>query len=395
MKKEKVLIVHNYYKISGGEDSVVENEKEMLELNGHSVIIYSRNNNELKKMNFLKKISVTLNSIFSFRTKKDIKKIVKEKNIDIVHVHNTLPLISPSVYWGAKSGGAKVVQTIHNFRLICPSATLTNKNRICEKCIEKNLISAIKGKCYRNSYIQTIVSVCILKFNRIIGTYNKVDRYIALTDFNKKKLECYLDSEKIAIKPNFVSNQFNELGNKENKEKQYFIYVGRIDKLKGIEVLLRAWKDIKNEKLILIGDGPELNNSINFIKENNIDNVEFLGRKDKNEIKKYLKSAKMIVVPSLWYEGFPMTIIEAFSQGVPVIASNIGNLKNIINDNVNGLLFNLNDYKDLAIKINKLHKSPDLLKKYSINAYNDFINKYNSKVNYKELKNIYEEIMES
>ena len=175
MRKQKVLIVHNYYQVPGGEDTVVANEKALLEQNGHKVILYSRNNSELKNMNILQKLMLPVNIIFNFKTYSDIKRIIKNKRIDIVHVHNTLSLISPSVYYAAIACKVPVVQTMHNFRFLCPGATFYRDGHICEDCVKKGLMCSIKHNCYRNSKIQTLACVLNMNFHRMTGIYSKIN----------------------------------------------------------------------------------------------------------------------------------------------------------------------------------------------------------------------------
>lgn len=383
--KQRVLIVHNYYQVPGGEDSVVANEKKMLEDYGHEVFMYTRHNDEIKEMGLLKKLMIPFNTIYNFKTKRDIEKIVRENNIDIVHVHNTLPLISPSVYVGAKKAGAKVVQTIHNFRLLCPAATFVKDNKICEDCINKSLICAIKGRCYRNSLIQTIICVLMLKINRIAGSYDKVDKYIALTDFNKEKLSRLINENKISVKPNFV--EINECTKKNINQRKYYLFLGRIDKLKGINKLVAAWKNVNKEELVIVGTGPEEEELKKYIIDNKIDNVHFLGYKKKEEAMNILSYAKALIVPSQWYEGLPMTIIEAFSLAVPVICSDIGNIREFGKNSLGAL-----DYKDNS-KWNYLINNLSL--KDIVCATNKaselYEEKYSMEINYRKLLDIYKD----
>lgn len=390
MKKDNVLIVHNYYKVPGGEDSVVRNEEKLLRDNGHKVVIYSRDNREIDKKNILKKIMVPFESIFSIKTYREIKEIIKREKIEIVHVHNTLPLISSSVYYAAKNCGVPVVQTLHNFRLLCPGATFTKGNIICEECLEKGLMCAVKSRCYRQSFIQTIVLVLNLIFNRIVGTYNKVDAFISLTEFNKKKFIGLLPEDKIFVKPNFANQ--NYLENSDNEEKGYFLFLGRIDEIKGIDLLLESWKDIKDVKLLIVGKGPYEEKAKEYVKVNNMNNIEFLGYKDKHDVLEIISKAIALIIPSQCYEGFPMTIVESFSLSVPVIAGDIGNLSTIIKDGNNGLLFKYNSYKELSKRINDLLYNKELRLDLANGAKTDFNNKYNEVINYKILTDIYNSI---
>ncbi|MFQ9121050.1 MAG: glycosyltransferase [Mediterraneibacter faecis] len=237
-KKQNILIVHNYYQIPGGEDTVVANEKKMLEKHGHKVTLYSRNNAELKKMPRLRKIFLPITTVFNPRTYRDIKKLIKQENIEVVHVHNTLNLVSPAVYYAARRMKVPVVQTIHNFRLLCPGATFYRDGHICEDCVEHGLKCAVRHSCYRESKIQTLACVLSTEFHRMTGIYGKIN-YICLTDFNKKKLLelKQIKPERVFVKPNFVECK-NEFVSEKDRMNQ-FVFAGRLDKLKGIDSLLK------------------------------------------------------------------------------------------------------------------------------------------------------------
>lgn len=390
MKKEKVLIVHNYYKIPGGEDTVVANEKKLLEDNGHEVILYSRNNSELEGMGIFKKLLMVFFTIFNIKTYMDVKKIIKEKSIDIVHVHNTLNLISPSVYYAALKCKIPVVQTIHNFRLLCPAATFYRDGHICEDCINKGLYSAIKYSCYRNNRLHTLGCVLTLKIHRFIGIYKKIN-YICLTDFNKKKLmmlDKFIDINRVYVKPNFVARKNNDSINK--KRKNQFVYVGRLDPLKGIDILLNAWKkvDFGVGNLVICGIGPMREWCDEFIKVNKLENIELLGFVENNLVRKIISESKALILPTQWYEGFPMTIVEAYSEGTPVIGSDIGNTGSLIINGLTGMKFKFNSIEELTSIINSFDKVKDKFK------VRDFYTKnYNYNENYNILKKIYTECL--
>lgn len=386
MSKSRVLIVHNYYKIAGGEDTVVENERALLENNGHKVFMYTRNNKEIGKKNIFIKIVMTLQTIYSLKTYREIKKIIKSNNIDIVHVHNTLPLISPSVYKAAKKSGAKVIQTLHNFRLFCPSATFTCNGQICEKCLHSNFRFAIKKRCYRNSLFQTAILVAMLKINRVLKSYDNVDAYIALTNFTKRKFGDVLDKNKVYLKPNFTKN--DGLNVLRAEEREYFVFVGRLDKLKGIDVLLKSWEKIVGERLIILGDGPEYSNIQNIINEKKINNIELGGLVKSDEVKNILARAKALIVPSIWYETFGMVVIESFSVGTPVIASDIGALSDIVNYK-NGIKFKVNSEQDLINAVMSLVNTNNL-QQYIDYCYKEYLEKYSADINYKMLMDIYD-----
>ena len=392
MNNLNVLIAHNYYQIPGGEDSVVKNESELLKENNNNVFLYTRHNDEIKSKNLFSKLLLPLETIFSLKTYNEIKKIIKEENIDIIHVHNTLPLISPSIYYAARACNTPIVQTVHNFRLLCPAATFTRENKICEDCLKKGLICAIKHKCYRGSLAQSLVSVINLWIHRIIGTYKRVDGYIALTDFNKKKLEALISEEKIFIKPNFVDFEIEKVINED--EKQYFLFLGRIDKIKGVDLILEAWKNIKDEELYIVGTGPFEAEAKKYVNKNNMSNVKFLGFKEKNEVKSLIENSKALIMASQWYEGFPMTILESFALGVPVISGEIGNMASIIKNYKNGLLYKYDSSEDLVNKINII-KDLKLRSNLAKEARNTFITNYNKEKNYEVLMDIYNKVIEN
>ena len=180
-KKLKILQVHNYYQIPGGEDTVVANEKKLLEDHGHTVIQYSRNNSELKRFSKLKKLLLPFTTIFNPKTYREVKQIIQEQQINVVHVHNTLNLISPAVYYAALSCKVPVVQTIHNFRLLCPGATFYRDGRICEDCVQKGLRCAVKHGCYRGSKAQTLICAVSTWIHRMTRVYGKLN-YVCLTE---------------------------------------------------------------------------------------------------------------------------------------------------------------------------------------------------------------------
>lgn len=384
--KQKVLLVHNFYQVPGGEDTVFNNEEKLLRDNGHEVTTYTRANEEIKKFNLFRKICYPINTIFSLKTYKEVKGIIVDNQIDIVHVHNTWPLISPSVYYASFHAKVPVVQTVHNFRLICPGATLYHNGKICEDSLHKGLKSSLKNKIYKGSFIHTLISAVTLKLNRMMGTYAKVN-YIFLTDFNKSKLlelnkngNMIIDEGKTFIKPNFVN------GNREvipfQKRKNQFVFAGRLDKMKGIELLLEAWMDIKESNLIICGVGPEEEWCKKFIKENKLSNVIMKGFVSTDEILQIIAESKALILPTQWYEGFPMTIIESYSCGTPVIGSDIGNVGNIIEEGVTGLKFRHDSKDSLINTIPKLTDMVSLCK-------NKFINHYKSEINYNKLIEIY------
>lgn len=394
-KKLRILQVHNAYQIPGGEDVVVANEKKLLEMNGNEVFSYSRNNDELKTMNAFQKFLIPFTAVYSFKTYREVKKLIRENKIDIVHVHNTLMVVSPSVFYAAFHCHVPVVQTLHNFRMLCPAGSYFRGDRICEECSEKGLQCSLKYGCYRGSKAQTFVSAAILKIHRMLGTYRKVN-FICLTEFNREKLsrlneggKQIVDMKKVYIKPNFT---FQEgISGEVQKAGDYFLVVGRVEALKGIDVVVKAFEKIPDQKLIVAGDGPMMAEMKAYIKDHNMSNVKFAGYLDKAKVQEKYRGAKAVIMASQCYEAFAMTIAEAYSNAVPVIAGNVGNLANMVEEGVTGIKFVYDSPDDLAAKILK-YNTMDIAKMKQ-NAKTFYEKRLKPEDNYRILEEIYHKIM--
>ena len=381
---KSILMVHNFYQIGGGEHTVFNNEVELLRKNGHEVITYTRDNKELNT-SLLKKILLPFTTVFSLKTYKEVKRIIKREKIDIVHCHNTFPLISPSVYYAARKMKIPVIQTIHNFRFICPNAIFYRNGKICEDCLKNNNFKcAIKNKCYRNSKLQTLVVTNMLKIHRRLGTYKKIN-YIFLTEFNKNKFNKLLgeDYKYSFIKPNFVEKKYDL--KRPSKLNNTFVFMGRLDENKGIKFLVDSWKEIKDYELHIYGDGLYKSYVEDACKENK--NIKYYGFRPQEEIFKDLVKSQALIMPSEWYEGFPMTIAESMGLGVPVLSSDVGNQASIVSTAKGGCLYKLYDRKSFEKMIEDI---VDNNKKYSDNALKYYNNVLSPEKNYKELISIYE-----
>ncbi len=387
-KKQKILIVHNYYQIPGGEDTVVANEKKMLEKHGHKVLFHSRNNAELKQMSKFQKLFLPITTIFNPRTYKEIKKLIKSENIEIVHVHNTLNLISPAVYYAARAMHVPVVQTVHNFRLLCPGATFYRDGHICEDCMKNGLWCAVKHKCYRGSRTQTLACVISIWFHRMVGIYGKIN-YICLTEFNKSKLLelKQIKPEKVFVKPNFVVSKGSFIPD-ESRENQ-FVFAGRLDKLKGIDILFEAWKKMGDAapKLVVCGTGPMEECCKMFIQQNDV-NIEMLGFVSNAEVLKIIAKSKALVLPTQWYEGFPMSIVEAFSVGTPVVCSDFGNVGSVVVEGITGTKFESSSVNKVRQAVQRLQTYPEIYK----TTFKTYCDNYTQEQNYQQLRNIYGEL---
>ena len=388
----KILIVHNFYKLPGGEDTVVRNEKRMLESHGHRVILYTRDNKELDNMSRVKKLLLPFCSVFNMRTFFDVRRILKKEKPDVVHVHNTLALVSPAVYYAAFSAGIPVVQTVHNFRLLCPGASFFRNGHVCEECVSKGLMCSVKHKCYRNNTLQTLASAFTLMIHRAFGTYKKLN-YICLTPFNKEKLLKLkgVEEDKVYVKPNFVYE-----GSNDHTDRKGFIYMGRLEKEKGLDILMKAWGILgKNgPELSICGTGELEERCKRFAEKHALNNVKILGHIDYDELLKRCSKSVFLIFPSVWYEGFGMTIIEAYSLGVPVIAGDFGNGGSLVKEGKTGFKYKYNSPEALADTVRKAESlsddSREVLSKLAYKEYKDY---YCEEANYKKLLEIYSSVI--
>ena len=399
MKQYRILQVHNFYRIPGGEDVVVRNEKKLLEEHGHRVYTYYRSNKELEKKSIIGKLVLPFTSVYSFKTMREVKKLIKDHHIDIVHVHNTLTMVSPSVFYAAFACKVPVVQTLHNFRMLCPAGSFFRGNVICEECVTKGMQCAVKYKCYRNSKIQTIVSAMILWVHRKLGTYKN---FICLTEFNRQKLLDAIDSgtkkgkivnaSKVFIKPNFTFTE-GIVPNAEKGEEEYFLFAGRVEALKGADIAIKAFEHIPDKQLYIAGDGPLMEEMQNYVRTHNIKNIRFLGYLQKEEMSQKFYHAKAVIMTSQCYEAFAMTIAEAYSYGVPVIAGRVGNMDGMVNEGETGVKFIYNSADDLAKKIQEFEKMDIAVLKE--NARNFYQMRLRPEDNYQKLMEIYRDMTQN
>lgn len=384
--KENVLLVHNRYRIPGGEDIVVKNEKRMLESHGHKVVTYIKNNDDVKDKGFFSKIHLALNAIFSVNSYIEICRIIEKEKIDVIHVHNTVAIVSPAVYIAGINMGVPVIQTVHNFRLVCPNGVCYIKDHVCERCLEHGLKASLLYNCYRNSKLQTLVCALTIKVQRMLLTYRYL-YYICLTEFNKEKLLAVkqIKEKNIYIKPNFTTIDTNIVDY--DSRKRQIVYAGRLEKIKGLEILLQAWMKLGNQapKLIICGSGELEQWCSEYIANNEMTNVEMLGQIENSEAKKLIGESLAMIYPTQWYEGFPMAIAEAFTMGTPIIASDIGNVGSLIIDNVTGIKFKSNSVVGLANAVEKFMENP-------VRLPEEYYSKYSEEKNYSMLKSIYEDV---
>ena len=381
-----ILIAHNYYQQSGGEDQVFVDESNLLEGYGHQVHRLTIHNDQISSTPRLELLGKTIWNRDIYRK---LRSLIQQHQIQVVHFHNTFPLISPAAYYAAKAAGACVVQTLHNYRLFCLNALFLRDGNICEDCLGKPVPwSGVQHGCYRESTAASAAVATMLTTHRLLQTWTQqVDAYIALTEFARNKvIQGGLPAEKVFIKPNFVEPDPG-MGTGQGG---YALFVGRLSGEKGIDVLLEAWKKLGDKiPLKILGDGalaPQVAEAVaQFC------NIEWLGRRPMPEVYGFMRDAQFLIFPSKWYEGLPRTLIESFACGTPVIAANLGAMSSFVTPHKTGLHFQSGKADDLVTQVEWAIAHPEDLLRMRQNARIEFEEKYTSSKSYQQLAQIYEQ----
>ena len=379
----KVCLVHNHYQQPGGEDQVFAAEGRLLEDGGHELIRYTVSNDGVDGAG---RLALARSTVWNSARYRELRHLFQTGRPDVVHVHNTLPLISPAVYYAAKAEGAAVVQTLHNYRLSCVNGLFFRDGRVCEDCVGSFVPWAgVARGCYRESRAASGVVAGMLGFHKLRNTYHEtVDLYVALTDFARRKfVEAGLPAAKIVVKPNFLEVDPG-LGSGRGG---YALFVGRLSREKGLDTLLAAWQQFGGRlPLKVVGDGPLANQ----VAGSRVKGVEWLGRQPRERVIKLLQGSALLVFPSVWYEGFPLTLIEAFAVGLPVVASRLGSMASIVEHERTGLHFEPGDASDLVAQIEWALSRPTALAQIRREARAEYESKYTAESNYGMLLDIYE-----
>lgn len=383
MRLQRVLFIHNRYQQRGGEDEVVDSEIRLLRDRGHVVELYQRDNHEIPEHGMVR---TAAGSIWSGYTWRCIQRELSHFQPDVVHVHNTFPLISPSVYWGAARYHIPVVQTLHNFRLFCVQAMFLRNGSVCEDCLGSVPWRGVVRGCYRGSRPQSGALAVSLATHRMLGTFrSKVSRYIALNEFCKDKFaQGGLPRERICVKPNFVDVPCVPDG-----PRQGALFVGRLSPEKGADVLARAVSGMRDLQLTVIGTGPEQSRLAM------VPGVRSLGWQDQETVHDQMRAASYLVMPSVWYENFPRTLVEAFACGLPVIASRIGALAELIEPGRTGLLFEPGSPESLQQALAWAEQNPDRMREMGTQAREVYERNYTAARNYDTLVSIYAEAQDA
>jgi glycosyltransferase involved in cell wall biosynthesis len=397
----KILILHTHYRQPGGEDHVFAAEPALLRKKGHEAQTVAFHNQDLEVMPSWKQAK---NAMWNRTAHLQVRESIKRYRPHLLHIHNTFPLASPAIIHAAKAEKTPVVLTLHNYRLICPGSLLMRSGQLCEECIGRTIPwPGVIHKCWRGSKTHTAVVATMLATQRFLKTWSEqVDLYIALSEFSRKKfIQGGIPVDKIVVKPNFVNDSTlseatgvtthglqNTFLSSENTP--YALFVGRLSPEKGIQTLLRAWRTLPEIELIVAGDGPLLGETERFIHRYNTKNILLLGRQPQADVLRLMHGARLLVCPSECYENFPMTIAEAFASSLPVIASRLGAMAEIVEDGRTGLLFEPGNAQDLANKVAWAWAHPEEMAEMGNEARREYEAKYTAEKNYGRLMEIYE-----
>ncbi len=384
----RVLTVHNYYRQPGGEEQIFATEAALLESYGHEVSRYTLHNDDTIGINPLK---LAKNTLWNGTVYRELRSLLRQEKPQVVHFHNTFPMISPAAYHAVKDEGIAVVQTLHNYRLLCPNGLFFRDGRVCEDCLGKPLpLPGVLHGCYRESQCASATVASMLGLHSLLGTWqNKVDMFIAYSQFAMNKLiQGGLPAKKLAFKTNFLHPAPKPGEGKGG----YALFVGRLSIEKGLGVMLDAWKQLDGKlPLKILGDGPLAGQVIEATQQR--PEIEWLGRKSLEHVYEVAGNAAFLVFPSEWYETFGRVAIEAFARGTPVVASNIGAITELIDHKRTGMLFRPSDPTDLATQVEWLLAHPQELSQMRQEARAEFEAKYTAEDNYKRLMEIYHSVM--
>jgi glycosyltransferase involved in cell wall biosynthesis len=383
----RILVLHNRYKIGGGEDVTMQTEKALLEAHNHVVALVEVTNDEI--ISLLDRMKAAFKCIYSFSARRRVLAEIKRFNPDIVHVHNFFPLLSPSVYYACQQSNIPVVQTLQNYRLFCLNSYFFRDGKVCEDCFGKPFaLPGVIHACYQGSKVGSAIVGTMQFTHRALKTWEKaIDLYITVTEFARQKyIQGNLPASKLVVKPNFLYPD-PQVGQGQGN---YALFVGRLSPEKGLDTLIKAWQRLGSKvPLKIVGEGPLCEQII--AASQTFPGIEYLGKLPKYKVLELMKDAQILVFPSLWYEGFPLVIVEAYAVGLPVIAANLGSQSSLIEHRRTGLHFQPGDPNDLVAQVEWALAFPDEIIKMRQAARAEFEMKYTDEKNYQMLMKIYQQ----
>jgi glycosyltransferase involved in cell wall biosynthesis len=376
-----VALVHNYYLRAGGEDQVFEAEARLLADHGHQVVAFTMDNRTIGSMSRLKVAAAT---VWNRGAQRALQQVLHDTRPQIVHFHNTFPLVSPAAYTVVRGLGLPVVQTLHNFRLLCPNALFFRDRHVCEECLHRKVAwPGIRHGCYRGSRAATTTVAAMLAVHRSRRTWeSEVDVFVALSEFARQKfIAGGLPGDRIVVKPNFLPQDPGQGPH----DGRFALYVGRLAPEKGVQTLLRAWQVLSpSVPLRVVGHGP-----LDLGAARDTPGVEWLGAQPHERVLELLRDAALLIMPTECYENFPLTVLEAFATGAPVLASRIGSVTELVREGETGLQFRAGDPEDLAEKLDWALHHPHRMREMAASAHAEYETRYSAGENYRRLSDIY------
>lgn len=411
----KIAIVNKFFFIKGGQESLMFEEAELLQNHGHQVAYFSMHHpknisdykyssffvdhvelsNLGKEYNFLDKLKIARNFIYNHKAAANFERFLKTFQPDIIHCHGIAHQLSPSILFVAKKHNIPVVQTLHDYQLICPNYTfmLSGKNVCIEhKCINSNYYNCFKYKCIKNSITASALGTLEAYFNHYTKAYTgNINKFIAPSHFLRNLvLQSGLPDEQIDYIPNFIN--YPELSDNWSND-HFFLYAGRLSFEKGLKTLLKAFKDLPDISLKVVGTGPLENELLQYVKDHHIQNIEFTGFVDRQTLLSYLRSCEAMILPSEWYENAPMSILECFAMEKPVIGAKIGGIPEMVTPAQTGFLFTPGNVEELQTAVRQFSNNSEFCYQYGKTARLEAMKRFNKEIHIEKLLQLYNNLL--
>lgn len=408
----KILLIDNFFYRRGGAEVVFLNTGELLTKHGHEVIYFSQRwkkntssqysvyfpeGNDFSSRSFRQRIWGLISYFYNFRAAKKLRQLLIRYKPDIAHIHLFWGGLSPSILKVLKEFNVPIVHTVHDYRMVCPAYTFKDgKNRVCEQCKGRRFYQCFRNKCSKGNRLQS----CMMAFEMYIreqffSPLRYIDYFVFVSQFSlKKHIEHYPGFQ--FVKKSVLYNFHDAKGaiDKLDNYDCYYLYYGRLSSEKGLHTLIQAIGILKDVRLKIVGVGPLEEELISICRLHNYENIEFMGFKSGQELFSLVANAKFVCLPAEWYENNPMTIIESYFQGVPVIASRIGGITEIVDDGVTGFLHDPSNIDSLVDVLRKsVNLSGDEYAAMSRSAYSFALSRFESEKHYQALMSIYESLI--
>ena len=389
----KILLVHSFFQQFGGQDSVAVSEREMLQAHGHEVIPYFRRNDEIKSFGVAQKLAFVGDTVYSWRTAREVRALVAAARPDVAYIHNVYPLISPAIYHSLHALGIPIVQCVHDFRPLCANGLFYTQQKCCELCKHGNYLHGFVKRCYKDSYLFSGLYSLTLAINRSAKLMDKITAYVCLNHFYREKLlEAGVPVDKIYVRPNSI-DALAVASNGSREPLDYAIFLGRLSPEKGLWTLLKAFEKVAPIRLKIVGSGPLEAELTAHIRERKLENVEMVGFRSGEEKMRLLQGALFSIIPSEWHENFPVVSLESYAAAKPIVASRMGGLPSIVADGETGLLFTAGNADELADKVRYLFANPHEAQRMGALAAKLARTKYSRETSYLNLMEIFQNVM--